>query len=203
MLLLRVTSYLLLGILFWEITPGDGICRTTKSVPEHALTGHVISTLEGKRVETCVTSCERVQNCVSINYYPTSKRCELNNKTAEWYPRDVLPTQGALYLTMVLRDYTPCVDQNPPCFGTCVPVPGSLATRCVCEGNTTCQNDCKSMFLFNKTSLNIVFRVFSIILPKNNTQNYKNCKRSVCISRYMGKTKRFAVLQCHILGERN
>lgn len=148
MLLLKVTSYLLLGILFWEITPGDGICRTTKSVPEHALTGHVISSCEGKRLETCVTSCEMIQNCFSINYYLTSKRCELNNKTAEWYPSDLRPTQGALYLTMVLRDYTPCVDQKPPCFGTCVPIPGSLATRCVCEGNATCQNHCKSFLCF-------------------------------------------------------
>ena len=142
--LLKTVAYLLLGIHFWEITSGHNICRTTRSVTDHVLTSHVISSSEGKRLETCIATCEHVQNCFSINYYLTLKRCEFNNKTAEWYPSDLLPTPGTLYLAMVSRDYTPCVDRHPPCFGTCVPIPGSLATRCLCEGNETCLNECKS-----------------------------------------------------------
>lgn len=145
MLLLEVVTFLLVGIHFWEITAGHDICRTTRSVADRTLVGHVISTFERRSLETCVTTCERVQNCFSVNYYLTLKRCELNNKTAEWYLSDLLPASDALYLTMVSRDYTPCVDQHPPCSGTCVPIPGSLTTRCVCEGNATCYNDCKSL----------------------------------------------------------
>ena len=131
-------------------------CRTTKSVPDHALTGHVITSLEGKRLDSCVISCERKQNCFSINYYKASKKCELNRKTAEWYPSDLLPKSGVVYLKMVVRDYTPCDDRDPPCSGKCVAIPGSSATRCVC-GNAACKNDCKFESQFTSlvsTSLN-------------------------------------------------
>lgn len=127
----------------WGITAEQTLCRTTRSVPDRALTGHVILSLEGKRLESCVISCELTQNCFSINYYTALKKCELNRKTAEWYPSDLLPKSGAVYLNMLVRDYTPCVDRNPPCSGKCVPIQGSLATRCVCVGNAACHNDCK------------------------------------------------------------
>ena len=146
MLFLKAVTCLLLGLRYWKITAGHNICQTRSAVSEHALKGHLISTLEGKSRESCVTKCERVQNCFSINYYTTLKICELNNKSAEWYLSDLLPTPGALYLAMVTRDYTPCVDRNPSCFGTCVPIPGSLATQCNCERNVTCHNECKSDF---------------------------------------------------------
>ena len=125
----------------WGITAAQ-TCRTTRSVPGHALTGHVITSLEGKRLDSCVISCEHKQNCFSINYYKASKKCELNRKTAEWHSSDLLPKSGAVYLNMVVRDYTPCVDRNPPCSGKCVAIPGSLVTQCVC-GNAACRNDCK------------------------------------------------------------
>lgn len=119
-------------------------CRTTRAVKDHALTGHVIMSLEGKRLESCVISCELTQNCFSINYYTALEKCELNKKTAEWYPSDLVSKSGAVYLNMVVRDYTPCVNPNPPCSGKCVPIAGSLATRCVCElGNAACKNDSK------------------------------------------------------------
>lgn len=125
------------------ITAGHTPCRTSRSVTDHALTGHVISSLEGKRMESCITACERTRNCFSINYYATLKKCEMNRKTAEWTMSDLKPRSGAVYLNMLSRDYTPCVDRNPPCSGKCVPIPGSLETQCVCEGNAVCQNGCK------------------------------------------------------------
>ena len=133
---------------FWKLAAGQTPCRTTRSIRNRALIGHVISSLEGKRMENCVTACERTQNCFSINYYTTLKKCELNRKTAEWYLSDLLPTSGVVYLSMLSRDYTPCVDRNPPCSGKCVPIPGSLATGCVCEGNVGCRNECKLMAHF-------------------------------------------------------
>lgn len=144
MFFMNVVTYLLLGLPCWKITSAEhNTCRTKRAISEYALKGHVISAIEGKTRESCVTSCEHFQNCFSINYYSTLKRCELNNKSAEWYKSDLVPTPGALYLTMVSRNYNPCVDRNPPCFGTCVPIPGSLVTRCNCQGNVTCHNECK------------------------------------------------------------
>lgn len=136
--LLKVSSFLLLSILFWQKTSGHyDPCRVARSVPEHALSGHVISTEEVKGLESCVITCERTEKCFSINYYSTLKRCDLNDKTVEWNLSDLKPTEGALYLTMVSRVYTPSQD----CIGVCVPIPGSSVRRCVCGGNTTSLND--------------------------------------------------------------
>lgn len=143
MLLSKAVIYSIMSMHSCGIT-AEQTCRTTRPVPDHALTGHVITFLEGKRLDSCVISCELTQNCFSINYYKALKKCELNRKTAEWYPSNLLPRSGAVYLNMVVRDYTPCVDRNPPCSGKCVVIPGSLTTRCVCEsGNAACKNDCK------------------------------------------------------------
>ena len=127
----------------WRIT-AEQTCRTTRPVKDHVLTGYVITSLEGKRLDSCVFACELTENCFSINYYIALRKCELNKKTAQWYLSDLLPRSGAVYLNMVVRDYTPCEDRNPPCAGKCVAIPGSLATRCVCElGNAACKDDCK------------------------------------------------------------
>ena len=143
-LLSKVLISLLLSVCSWGVTAEQTQCRTTRPVPDHALIGHVVTSLEGKRLESCVISCELTQNCFSINYYTALKKCELNKKTAEWYPSDLLPKSGAVYLNMVVRDYTPCVDRNQPCSGKCFAVTGSLVTRCACElGNAACKNNCK------------------------------------------------------------
>ena len=141
MLLSKAVIYSIMTMHSCGITAAQ-TCRTTRSVPDHALTGHVITSLEGKRLDSCVMSCELTHNCFSINYYKALKKCELNRKTAEWYPSDLLRISGAVYLNMVVRDYTPCVDRNPPCSGKCVAIPGSLATQCVC-GSAACRNDRK------------------------------------------------------------
>lgn len=153
MLLSGAVIYLIMSMHSWGIA-AEQTCRTSRPVPDHALAGHVITCLEGKRLDSCVISCELTQNCFSINYYTALKKCELNKKTAEWYPSDLVSKSGAVYLNMVVRDYTPCVDRNPPCTGKCVPIPGSLATRCVCElRNAACKNDCKLETKFKSLSI--------------------------------------------------
>ena len=143
MLFSKAVIYSIMSMHSCGIT-AEQTCRTTRPLQDHALTGHVITSLEGKRLDSCVIFCELTQNCFSINYYTALQKCELNKKTAEWYPSDLVSKSAALYLKMVVRDYTPCVDGNPPCSGKCVPIPGSLATQCVCElGNASCKNDCK------------------------------------------------------------
>ena len=162
-LLSKVVIYSLMSIHSWGVTAEQTQCRTTRPVRDHALTGHVTTSLEGKRLESCVISCELTQNCFSINYYAAHKKCELNKKTAEWYPSDLLPESGAVYLNMVVRDYTPCVDRNPPCSGKCVAITGSLVTRCVCElGNAACKNDCKFEIQFTLLGFTSLIQTGSI-----------------------------------------
>ena len=142
----KTVVFLILSVSSLGKTAGQLPCRTTRSVPDYALKGHVISSPEGKRLESCVAVCDSINNCFSINYYISSKKCELNNKTAKWYANDLRVTPGAVYLDILSRDYTPCFDRNPPCSaGKCVPIPGSLATRCLCDGNAAaCHNKRKS-----------------------------------------------------------
>ena len=163
MLLSKAVIYSIMSMCSWGIT-AEQTCRTSRPVKDHALTGHVFASLEGKRLDSCVFACELTRNCFSINYYIAIKKCELNRKTAQWYPSDFLPRSGAVYLKMVVRDYTPCVDRNPPCAGKCVAIPGSLATRCVCElGNAACQNNCKSESQFTSLVITSLIQAGPII----------------------------------------
>ena len=124
-------------------------CRATNSLPRRALVGHVIKAVDEKRLETCIAACDFELNCFSINYFLTSRRCELNRKAAEWYLADLVPMDDSVYLTITAREYNPCVDLQPPCWGTCIPIPGSPAVQCVCEGNQTCaSNNCKCQLEF-------------------------------------------------------
>ena len=163
MLLSKAVIYSIMSVYSWGIT-AEQTCRTTRPVKDHALTGHVITSLDGKRLDSCVFACELTRNCFSINYYIAIKKCELNGKTAQWYPSDLLPRSGVVYLKMVVRDYTPCVDRNPPCAGKCVAIPGSLATRCVCElGNAACQNNCKFVSQFTSFVITSLIQTGPII----------------------------------------
>lgn len=141
-LLLEATTLVFLSIHCWQRTAGDDACRITRSVSEFALSEHVIFSLRGKRLASCVATCDRDARCLSINYYATLKRCDFNDKTAELYPSDLKRTEGAVYITMVSRDYK----QSPPCVGVCLPITaGSLVRRCRCTENAVGLNDCKSL----------------------------------------------------------
>lgn len=139
-LLLEAATLLFLSIYCWQRTAGDDACSITRSVSEFALSGHILFTHGGKRLESCVAICDRDARCLSINYYATLKRCDLNDKTAEWYPSDLKPTEGAVYITMLSHDYK----QGPPCVDVCLQITGTLVRRCRCTGNATGLNDCKS-----------------------------------------------------------
>ena len=141
---MEAATLVFLSIHCWQRTAGYDTCSITRSVSEFALSEHVIFSLRGKRLESCVATCDRDARCLSINYYTTLKRCDLNDKTAEWYPRDLKPTKGAVYITMVSRDYK----QSPPCVAVCLPITvGILVRRCHCTENATGLNDCKCALL--------------------------------------------------------
>ncbi|XP_074633812.1 neuropilin-1a-like [Acropora palmata] len=136
--LLEAATLVFLSIHCWQRTAGDDACRITRSVSEFALSEHVIFSLRGKRLASCVATCDRDARCLSINYYATLKRCDFNDKTAELYPSDLKPTEGAVYITMVSRDYK----QSPPCVGVCLPITaGSLVRGCRCTENAIGLND--------------------------------------------------------------
>jgi len=63
-------------------------CKTVQSIPNYTLKGHVISSLNGKNFETCVTQCERDEKCFSINYNHAIRLCQINAKSRGTNPCD-------------------------------------------------------------------------------------------------------------------
>ena len=98
MLLSKAVIYSIMTMHSCGITAAQ-TCRTTRSVPDHALIGHVITSLEGKRLDSCVFSCELTQNCFSINYYKALKKCELTGKQLNGIPVNCSQNQVHCILT--------------------------------------------------------------------------------------------------------
>ena len=136
---------LLASILSRWTNADHGMCHTVRSVSDRALVGHVYKTLQEKQIATCVAACEMEKNCYSINFQLSTKTCELSRRNAKWYPGDVQLRADSVHLSMVLREYDPCVERTSPCAGTCISFPGSLATQCICNAgqNQSCQNNCE------------------------------------------------------------
>ena len=116
---------LLFTSLFPENTAGSSSCRTSFSVTDHVLTGHVMQTLNHKSFESCTFHCELEPQCFSVNYISLQKTCQLNNATKEYFPGDLVKQKGAFYMSMVIRSYNPCLSMRCENGGTCIHSPGS------------------------------------------------------------------------------
>ena len=72
----------------------------TNSISNRVLAGHAFFTEQSPNLEHCVMSCiARDPLCESTNYYRKTKVCELNDKTAESNPEDLLDYDWAIYMT--------------------------------------------------------------------------------------------------------
>ena len=88
---------------------------TTYSIANRVLTGHAFLTKPSPNIEDCVISCiECDPSCVSINYYRKTKVCELNNKTVDSNPDNMVDFEWAIYMTNSLR-FLPCNDFDFEC----------------------------------------------------------------------------------------
>jgi len=76
----------------------------TDSIPNRVLAGHAFFTKESPNLTDCVMSCiGRDPPCESSNYYRKTKVCELNDKTAESSPEDLVDYEWAIYMTNSVR----------------------------------------------------------------------------------------------------
>ena len=84
----------------------------TNSIPNRVLVGHAFFTKQSPNIEDCVMSCiARDPLCDSTNYYRKTKVCELNDKTAESNPEDLVDYEWAIYMTNTVR-LLPCNDSE-------------------------------------------------------------------------------------------
>ena len=77
-------------VIFKHVTSNNG--------KQYALRGHVI-TLEPHVSEAwkCMVYCLTEKTCVSFNYHPESKACELNSNTASRDPHNMSERPGNEY----------------------------------------------------------------------------------------------------------
>ena len=86
--------------------------EATHSISNRVLAGHVFFTKQSPNIEDCVMSCiSRDPLCESTNYYRKTKVCELNDKTAESNPKDLVDYEWAIYMTNTVR-LLPCNDSE-------------------------------------------------------------------------------------------
>jgi hypothetical protein len=77
-------------------------CEIYKSVEseDHALEGHVITTIVRSLVSVCWAKCAALSWCFSINVRPTNHgtiECDLNNSSKRANPGSMVPRQGSQY----------------------------------------------------------------------------------------------------------
>ncbi|KAL9978374.1 hypothetical protein ACROYT_G015877 [Oculina patagonica] len=76
----------------------------TYSIADRVLVGHALLTETCPSIGDCVALCvERDPLCESVNYYRKTKICELNDKTEDSNPDDMVDFEWAIYMTNSVR----------------------------------------------------------------------------------------------------
>ena len=89
--------------------------EATHTIPNRKLAGHAFLIKHSPSIEDCVILCiARNPLCESCNYYRKTKVCELNDKTAESNPEDMVDYDWAIYMTNNVR-LLPCNDFDFEC----------------------------------------------------------------------------------------
>ena len=105
-------------------------CHSSFPIFDHALTGHVFKMVTKHNFARCIFSCELDPQCYSINFQSQNNVCELNLGTAEAFQADLKQRKESVYITMVVRQFNPCViAESCKNGGSCKPYP---VTRCIC-----------------------------------------------------------------------
>ena len=95
--MLLVLLYYMSQVTFASVTQCEDAIR---SIPNRVLAGHAFFTKQSPNNEDCVISCiAHDPSCESTNYYRKTKVCELNDKTAESNPEDLVDYEWAIYMT--------------------------------------------------------------------------------------------------------
>ena len=122
--------YTLLVLILGKHSTDCNVCSNSFRIADYALLGHVLKTVRSQTFEGCLFTCERDPRCFSVNFYAVRASCEMNLGTREDFETDFMPTRGSSYISMVFRQFDPCVTFKA-CRngGHCEPYP---VTRCVC-----------------------------------------------------------------------
>lgn len=82
-----------------SLVNAGGQCRSQLSINGETLKGHSFaSSLVNSAIE-CSMKCENEPKCQSYNYVISRKLCELNNRTKDAKPLDLVPDPDRLYMT--------------------------------------------------------------------------------------------------------
>lgn len=68
-----------------------------------ALFGFVITSINVDQLSSCITMCERNNNCASINFDMTTLICELNRSTKRAYPEKIGDRGNTMYMEIRAR----------------------------------------------------------------------------------------------------
>ena len=126
----RIIIIIIIIIIFTKHSVDSYACHNSFPVFDHALTGHMFKAVTKGTFARCIFSCELDPQCYSVNFQAQTKVCEFNLGTAEAFQADLKHRKESVYITMVVRQFNPCVIAEP-CKngGRCKPYP---VTRCVC-----------------------------------------------------------------------
>ena len=94
--------YTLLVLILGKHSADCNVCSNSFRIADYALLGHVLKTVRSQTFEGCLFTCER-------NFYAVRASCEMNLGTREVFETDFMPTRGSSYISMVFRQFDPCV----------------------------------------------------------------------------------------------
>ncbi|XP_072024007.1 uncharacterized protein [Amphiura filiformis] len=97
------------------ILPNNGYYNT--GTPDHILQGHEITSLTTRNILQCAGKCTGDELCVSFNYSPDSKVCDLNSETHTTQPASLVPQIGVEYYYYDWSKFTGCnfISPNANC----------------------------------------------------------------------------------------
>lgn len=140
-------------LLFAYHSTGLHDCITTSSVRDYMLIGHSFKTSSDKSLLSCVISCDRDQQCYSINYIISSKTCEFSDATRLSHPQKFTFSREVVYIDHLSRPSGSC-EGNRPCKnkGKCANVAARPGFVCHCQhnymGDTCSGNEITLMHFF-------------------------------------------------------
>ena len=74
--------------------PLDAKLDMSSTLSDWILQGHVIHTFNFTTLFGCFLKCSDTYNCYSLNFYPATGLCELNNATNSSHPHDLVPSKS-------------------------------------------------------------------------------------------------------------
>ena len=82
-----------------SLAEATGQCESRVSINGFALQGHTFASLPVRSPFECTVKCENEPRCQSFNYFIPERLCELNNRTKEAKPGQLVEDPPRFYMT--------------------------------------------------------------------------------------------------------